>query len=607
MFRKNVSKSLVTFSLTLLLLFILVIPAAATNNQQGNSGGGGFRALRGAEAAAFHIPEDVQQIRSENLDNYGVQAVRYQQFFNGAKVFGGQLTIYTDASGTRLAVIGAYYPDLQAGNQVSLNAGQAQAAVSSRSEAANGRFFTDLMFDPASGRYFYNVESRAFDSRWFYWVDAGSGDILNFYNGLTEGSGTGVLGDTKDLTGLTTGSSGSGFQMVSTDGRQTTYDARNRNKLPGTLATDDDDNWNSPGSTSPGQAALVDAQFYAKVTDDYYLNVHNFDWMNSYPQGMVSSAHLQRNYNNAYWNGEQMAYGDGDGTNFIEFSGDLDVVGHELSHGVTEATSNLIYQNESGALNEAFSDMMGTAIEFYYGTGNWTIGEDITVGSNGIRNMANPGEDGDPSYYADRYTGTSDNGGVHTNSGIANHWFYLLVNGGQNANSARASGTNVQGVGLTAAEQITFLGFTALPSGATFCDARAGTIAVGGSHSANVADAWDEVGVTDALCNGGGGNGALDVTVTTDKPSYVVREKVVITVNVKDGNGTAVSGAAVTVTIDTPGNFRYSGSASSGTDGNAVFNFTPNKRDGTGTFTVSATASKSGYTTGADSTTFTVQ
>jgi len=272
---------------------------------------------------------------------------------------------------------------------------------------------------------------------------------------------------------------------------------------------------------------------------------------------------------------------------------------------------NLIYQNESGALNEAFSDMMGTAIEFYYGTGNWTIGEDITVGSNGIRNMANPGEDGDPSYYADRYTGTSDNGGVHTNSGIANHWFYLLVNGGQNANSARASGTNVQGVGLTAAEQITFLGFTALPSGATFCDARAGTIAVGGSHSANVADAWDEVGVTDALCNGGGGggggNGALDVTVTTDKPSYVVREKVVITVNVKDGNGTAVSGAAVTVTIDTPGNFRYSGSASSGTDGNAVFNFTPNKRDGTGTFTVSATASKSGYTTGADSTTFTVQ
>jgi len=92
---------------------------------------------------------------------------------------------------------------------------------------------------------------------------------------------------------------------------------------------------------------------------------------------MVSSAHLQRNYNNAYWNGSQMAYGDGDGVTFIEFPGDLDVVGHELSHGVTDATSNLIYQNESGALNEAFSDIMGTSIEYYYGTGNWTIGEDI--------------------------------------------------------------------------------------------------------------------------------------------------------------------------------------------------------------------------------------
>ena len=181
-----------------------------------------------------------------------------------------------------------------------------------------------------------------------------------------HGSGTGVLGDTKDLAGLTTFSSGS-YRMVSADGRQTTYDARNRNSLPGTLATDSDDFWNTAGRQSPGQPALVDAHFYARVTDDYYRSTHSFDWLTHYPQGMVSSAHLQRNYNNAYWNGSQMAYGDGDGSSFIEFPGDLDVVGHELSHGVTDATSDLIYQNESGALNEAFSDMMGTAIEFYFG------------------------------------------------------------------------------------------------------------------------------------------------------------------------------------------------------------------------------------------------
>ena len=102
------------------------------------------------------------------------------------------------------------------------------------------------------------------------------------------------------------------------------------------------------GRTSPGQRALVDAHFYASVTDNFYLQRHVFDWLAHYSQGMVSSAHVGSNYVNAYWNGTQMAYGDGDGTTFLELSGELDVVAHELSHGVTEATSNLIYQNEFG-------------------------------------------------------------------------------------------------------------------------------------------------------------------------------------------------------------------------------------------------------------------
>ena len=118
--------------------------------------------------------------------------------------------------------------------------------------------------------------------------------------------------------------------------------------------------------------------------------------------------------------------------------------------------------------------------------------------------MANPGEDGDPSHYADRYTGTSDNGGVHTNSGIANHWFYLLADGGQNANLNRRDGVAVQGIGLAAAQAIAFDGFTALPATADFCAARGSTIAVAGGYSTSVAAAWDEVGVDEALCSGGG-------------------------------------------------------------------------------------------------------
>ena len=123
---------------------------------------------------------------------------------------------------------------------------------------------------PGRGRYFYRVESRSVDARWFFWIDADTGAIVNEYDGLTTGSGLGVLGDTKNLTGLTT-KSGSSYRMVSNDGRQTTYDAQNRQSLPGVLATDADDIWNTAGASSPGQRALVDAQFYAHVTDNFYF------------------------------------------------------------------------------------------------------------------------------------------------------------------------------------------------------------------------------------------------------------------------------------------------------------------------------------------------
>jgi len=361
------------------------------------------------------------------------------------------------------------------------------------------------MINPTDGRYFYLVENQRSDSRWFHWIDATTGSVVNAYDGLTTGDGIGVDGTT--MKTLDTTKNGAQYQLISAGNRQKTYDAQNKSLLPGVLATDSDDHWNTAGSTSPGQPALVDAHFFANVTDDYYLATYKLDWLTKYPQGMVSSAHLKRNYNNAYWNGSQVSYGDGDGTTFINFSGDLDVVAHEFTHGVTEATSNLIYQNESGALNEAFSDMMGTSAEFYFGSGNWTIGEDITPGGNGIRNMENPSEDGDPDNYADRYTGTADNGGVHTNSGIANHWYYLLATD----------------IGLSVAEQIAFNGFTSLNSTADFCDARASTITVADIGTDDrVATAWDQVGVTDSLCNGNTG-GTGDAVIITNVSSKIIK------------------------------------------------------------------------------------
>jgi len=483
----------------------------------------GFRALSGSAAANFVMPNDMVEAH-----RYAISANRERthliQTVKGAQVLGGQLTVDKDEQGNILSVVGSHYTGLLTTNDVKLTPANAQALVIKKI-GGNGHWLNKLMINPKSGRYFYQVENRRDDSRWFYWIDAANGNVINVYDGLTSSNGIGVLGDSKDLTGLTQYSN-TQYEMISIDGRITTYDARNRNGLPGKLAVDDDDSWNLAGNTSPGQPALVDAQFYAHVTDSYYQQTYGFNWLDYYSQGMVSSVHLKRKYNNAYWNGDQMAYGDGDGTSFIEFSGDLDVVGHELSHAVTEATSNLIYQNESGALNESFSDIMGTNIEFFYGSGNWTIGEDITIGANGIRNMANPGEDGDPSHYDARYTGTSDNGGVHTNSGISNHWYYLLTVGGVNANPKYASATGVTGIGLDAAQQITYLGYTALPANATFCDARASTLAVAGEYAVNVGSAWDEVGVTDALCsssNGGNGGNSGDAPVITNVTSRTLK------------------------------------------------------------------------------------
>jgi len=499
------------------LAFALILGSTGIEAQRPQppaQGRSGFQTLAGATARAFRVPADMRLVAQERLGSGAqITAERYRQFLGDAEVLGGQLTVYRDDAGVSDAVIGAHYAGLTPSNAIRFTPDGAQNVAMGRRSDPGSAWSVDLMIDPGAARYFYRVESRSVDARWFFWIDADTGAIVNEYDGLTTGSGKGVLGDTKNLTGLTT-KSGASYRMVSNDGRQTTYDAQNRQSLPGVLATDADDVWNTAGASSPGQRALVDAQFYARITDDFYRTTKNFDWQYHYPHGMVSSAHLGRKYNNAYWNGTQMAYGDGDGTSFIEFSGDLDVVGHELSHGVTEATSNLIYQNESGALNESFSDIMGTVIEFSAGSGNWTIGEDITPGTNGLRNMANPGEDGDPSHYLDRYTGTSDNGGVHTNSGIINHWFYLLVNGGKNAKPSRASATGVQGIGLDAAEDIVFLGFTALPASATFCSARAGTIAVAGVNSQRVADAWAEVGVDATLCGGSSGGDPGSLTIT---------------------------------------------------------------------------------------------
>jgi bacillolysin len=502
-----------------LLLVLLTASVAAAAPASAPSG------LTGAAQSGFQVPADATVVWTAQLPG-GLTQTRYQQFFQGARVLGGQFTVLQDKGGTQLAVVGAHFPAIAPTNNVRLTPAQARANAA-RDVGNDGKWSTELRINPATGRYFYAVETKRFDSRWVHWIDASNGGTLKKINALqhdgeTESDpGIGVKGDTKQID---TTWNGSAHQMISHDGRQKTYDAgntRSQSGLPGTLFSDPDGVWNLVRRVSPGQPAGVDAHYYANVTDDYYLETFGRNSLDNAGMTMVSSAHYSNNYNNAFWNGEQMTYGDGDVVNFREFSGALDVVGHELTHGVTEFTSNLIYENESGALNESFSDIMGSSIEFYAAskgldpttTPDWLIAEDISLYADvfpGFRNMSDPQEDADPDHYSERLTGTADNGGVHSNSGIPNHAYYLLVNGGRNAGCDNVGSNGhqhtadcdvvVEGVGLAVAQRVFYVGFTSLPENSTMAYARTVTEMVakalyGPKVARSVAAAWQAVGV----------------------------------------------------------------------------------------------------------------
>jgi bacillolysin len=220
----------------------------------------------------------------------------------------------------------------------------------------------------------------------------------------------------------------------------------------------------SPGSCA-ADADAQNAYQYGLDTYNFYANTHGRDSIDGAGMAIVQSVHYGVGYMNAYWNGSQMVYGDG-------FSSADDVVGHELTHGVTENTSGLIYFGQSGAINESFSDIWGEFVDQTNGRGNdvpavkWLMGEDVP-GLGAIRSMKNPPAFKNPdsmtsAYY---YTGSSDSYGVHTNSGVSNKTAYLMVEGGT------FGGKTVTPLGLTKTAKIFYEAQTNLiGSGTNYLD-----------------------------------------------------------------------------------------------------------------------------------------
>ncbi len=215
------------------------------------------------------------------------------------------------------------------------------------------------------------------------------------------------------------------------------HDAENTLQLPGKLVR------------SEGQAAGPDVtvnEAYDGLGDTYTLYAEVYDRDSIDDQGMALSGtvHYDQNYDNAYWDGTQMVFGDGDGELFNRFTISVDVIGHELTHGVTENEAGLVYLRQPGALNESISDVFGSLVKQYASQtsaadADWLIGEGLlsdNVQGVALRSMKAPGtayddpnlgKDPQPATM-DGYVVTSqDNGGVHINSGIPNHAFYLAA------------------------------------------------------------------------------------------------------------------------------------------------------------------------------------
>jgi len=461
---------------------------------------------------------------------------RLAQHHAGVPVFGAELVRQIDG-GTVRTISGRVFegiaiepsPAVPAPEALRLAAGIAGDGAAAFEAAQLGVLPIDGTYAlawrvPVRGRW--NVED--------VYVDAGTGVILRRASRIRAqlgdiGIGHGVLGDLKKVAARR---GGNGFQLHDAlrPGVIETFDMRGSLARfrdfwgsgilsDADLAQDTDNVWDD--------GVVVDAHVHQGLAYDYYYKRFGRRGMDDangavtavpHPLGralapVLHPAEVGQFINNAFYIGGTriLVFGDGDGQVFDYLAAGIDVVAHEWTHGVTEHGSNLLYENEPGALNESFSDIMGTAVEFMFqepGEGlrraDWVLGEDVFRLAPYLRSMSNPVSAGHPDHYSLRmFIGTPvDNGGIHINSSIPNHAFYLAVAGGTN----RVSGVTVQGIGLANIERMERIFYRAfmyfLTPRAGFSDARAATLLAAeelygssGPEYSELRQAWTAVGV----------------------------------------------------------------------------------------------------------------
>lgn len=479
--------------------------------------------------------DDLKSLRTDN-DEIGFTHERFQQYYKGVKVDGATYTVHSK-DGVFDLMTGDYrlVSDLDVNPAISLSSAFDAALnhVRARQYAWEDEVKDDypdykkpegelvVVADPegiAAPRLAYKFDIFAADPlyRANVFIDAHSGVFIQEHplicNTNVPATGNSLYNGSVPFTADFTGTNYRLRQTTSGSGIQT-FNMNNGTSY--TAATD----FTSATSNFTGDNTGVSAHWGAERTHAYYLNNHGRNSYNGAGAIIKSYVHYSNNYVNAFWDGSRMTYGDGDGSTYSPLVS-LDICGHEITHGVTQYSANLVYSNQPGALNESFSDIFGEAIEKYAsGSNDWLMGHDIFIsGSGAIRSMSNPNLYADPDTYLGTYwyTGTGDNGGVHTNSGVQNKWFYILSQGESGTNDL-GNAYSVTGIGIDNAAAIAYRNLTVyLTSSSNYAAARAGAIqaakdlfGAGSPEEIATTDAWYAVGVGTEYGGGGGGGGPV--------------------------------------------------------------------------------------------------
>ena len=489
-------------------------------------------ALLARLSAAYRINDAAHEfsVYRVDTDTLGLRHARLRQMSGGLRVIGGELIIHFDRSGQPYQVNGRYIPDVLVDPVPAIDVTTAVVAAQ-RDLVAMDKPSGSVSGTPALVIYargdmptlayeitlaYKNIQAGA--GCWRYWIDAQNCAVLNCYNDICKQSapmpkndatisGNILAGEGGAIAYVTGWFNGGSYWLL--NALWVIYNSDNTGHYPdsGSLAFRNSNAW---GTSDPAEMSAANN---FNLTQAYYRTVHGRNsYDNNGAQAKVN-VHMWGGTDNAYWSTEDQAFFFYPGGMFAELTV-LDICAHEFTHAVTENTANLIYQGESGALNESFSDILGTAVEFatqgdgrasYPGRAvakaDWLIGEDSTYPySVALRDMRNPQRYNNPGKYHGTcwYYGSDDDGGVHINSGVQNHMTYLLAEGGSGTNDGIRY--NFTGIGITNAFQVAYQALTVYCTPNT--DYRAARIAwlsaaqdINPAWTASVQAAWSAVGV----------------------------------------------------------------------------------------------------------------